>query len=261
MRKIAFDLGAHEGHDIEYYLSKFDTVVAVEANPNLCKKIELKYTDFIIKKRLFVVNKCLTVNENLQKVDFYINRYTSGHSMFTKPTKNANDYDITKINSITLTQLFSEFGVPYFIKIDLEGYDKFILNYLINHNMLPEYLQFENNGVDILNKILDLNYYISYNIVAFYNFEKFYNKENNLTAGPIGADIKSVWLDKNEIIKIYKLLPHNWVDIHCTTKNYNKEANYNYEFYNYTKPPSLILKEIVPHKLKVIIKNFFNIKK
>ena len=37
--KIIYDIGANNGDDIGYYLKKADQVIAVEANPDLSKRI------------------------------------------------------------------------------------------------------------------------------------------------------------------------------------------------------------------------------
>ncbi len=42
-KKIIYDFGANNGDDIPYYLKKAELVVAVEANPSLCQKIEERF--------------------------------------------------------------------------------------------------------------------------------------------------------------------------------------------------------------------------
>jgi hypothetical protein len=39
-KTVIYDFGANNGDDIPYYLKKAELVVAVEANPSLCQKIE-----------------------------------------------------------------------------------------------------------------------------------------------------------------------------------------------------------------------------
>jgi hypothetical protein len=60
MTIIIYDFGANNGDDIPYYLMKADIVVAVEANPALCRSIETRFNNAIRSRQLFVENCVLT---------------------------------------------------------------------------------------------------------------------------------------------------------------------------------------------------------
>ena len=60
MKKIIYDVGAHNGSDIPYYLMKGDTVVAIEANPVLCKGIRQDFASEIQEGRLILENCVVT---------------------------------------------------------------------------------------------------------------------------------------------------------------------------------------------------------
>ena len=141
-------------------------------------------------------------------MSFYVNKYDSGLSRFTPPTLNPQDYQQISVSAISYDELIDLYGYPDFVKIDLEGYDKIILNYMLNKNLWPNYLQFENNGIDLLERIITTNKYDSFNIVSFYNFSKFYDFSQYRNAGPIGIDIKSPWLSGFRILEVYKDIKH-----------------------------------------------------
>ena len=74
MKKIIYDIGSNNGDDIPYYLLKSDLVVAVEANPDLCKLIKGRFKKEIEQEKLVVENCVVTNDFNLKEVSFYIHK-------------------------------------------------------------------------------------------------------------------------------------------------------------------------------------------
>ena len=258
-KKLIFDLGANVGGNIPYYLSKSDKVIALEANPVLCNLIRNKYQKFIQDKSLIIVEACIAIEQNASEVNFFVNKFDSGASSFCPPTSNINDFYSIKVPSVTYESLLKNYGKPDFVKIDLEGYDIAVVNYLIESNNLPDYLQFENLGIETIERIVDLKYYTSFNIVPFYNFSKHYNFSHERNAGPIELDIKSPWLTGNEIIKLYKSLKHSWVDMHLAKENYVTHDQIDLSFYIYKQPLLNNIKLLFPNTLKSKIKSILKI--
>ncbi|SHE64305.1 methyltransferase, FkbM family [Psychroflexus salarius] len=255
---LIFDLGANEGGNLKYYLSKASKVVAVEANPKLCNIIKSNFKDEIDSGKLILVENCLTINYENKPVTFYTNKYETGLGRFTIPDNNLMDYEEIIVKSISYKSLIDQFGHPDFVKIDLEGYDKIILNYLIEKELLPKYLQFENQGLDYLKKIISLGIYKSFNIVSFYNFSKIYNATKLRTAGPFGLDVKSPWISKSKILKLYQSLPHSWIDIHLSNENLIYKDEIDFKFYKYRPSVLTLIKRSIPSKFKSNIKALIN---
>jgi len=63
--KVIYDIGANNGDDIPYYLQKADVVVAVEANPDLCKQLRERFVESIECGRLVVENCVVTARQEL----------------------------------------------------------------------------------------------------------------------------------------------------------------------------------------------------
>lgn len=253
--KLIFDLGANVGGNLEYYLTKADKVVAVEANPILCETIKNNFSEEINSGNLILVEACLTESNENKIVDFYVNKYESGLSSFAKPKIDIHDFVEIQVASITLRNLIDNFGFPDMIKIDLEGYDKVIINYMIQYNLLPNYLQFENQGLDVLSKLVELNIYKSYNIVSFYNYSKVYKNKSAKFAGPIGNDIKSPWLYAKNLLRLYKSIKFTWLDIHLSKDDIVKKDEIDDSYYQYKEPIWIKIKRMIPSTLKSKIKN------
>lgn len=270
--KIIYDLGANNGQNLSYYLSKADKVVAVEANPILSKEIEEIFADEIKGGKLIVVNLCLTIENNIELVSFFIHKFHSVWSTFVVPQKNFQDYEEIKVGIITYQELLEKYGEPYYVKIDLEGFDVLLIKYMIEHNLLPRYFSFENNGIQLLKEILETGIYSRFNIVSFYNFYEIYpdwesqlnSRSGNYmskillkashSAGPMGEDIKSPWLSEEKIIELYMKVPNSWFDIHVSKERISL-SDLSYEFYQEKKNFTIQLKRLLPIGLKKWLKN------
>lgn len=257
---LIYDLGANVGGNLEYYLSKARKVVAVEANPELVSIIKREFSKYINQGRLVVISACLSLTKYQEKVEFFVHKFESGLGRFTTPKFEPENYRSINVESITYGEIVDIYGLPDLVKIDLEGYDKEILAHLIDNQLLPEYLIFENQGAAFLDRILKTGKYDSFNIVPFYNFSKFYYSSKKRTSGPLATDIKSPWLTISAIKDLYNQLPHAWVDIHCTNDVDSKTNDINISFYEHNPTLLLKIKKILPSGLKSFIKSLIGYK-
>jgi FkbM family methyltransferase len=260
--RLAFDLGGNIGGNIEYYLTKFTNVVVVEANKSLCEKMFDEFKDVVECGRLKLVNACV-VSEgggNFNDVAFYVHKFDSALSSFIPPKSTILDYRTVHVPSYTYSQLVEIYGAPDFVKIDLEGLDGMVINDMVSMNLMPRYLQFENQDVETLRRLVNLDFYKSFNIVSFVNFQKIYGIEHIRNAGPIGEDIISPWLRGDNIITLYQsITSYSWFDIHMTSDDYVLRDVIEFApFYKYSRSSfeSLVIsiKMIVPERLKRVLK-------
>jgi len=59
MSELIYDVGMDNGDDSEFYLSKGFRVVAVEADPDLCRAAEERFEPFIRSGQLTIVNRAI----------------------------------------------------------------------------------------------------------------------------------------------------------------------------------------------------------
>lgn len=253
--RVIYDLGAHEGQDIAYYLKSADVVIAVEANPSLCEIMQTKFVNEVLTKKLIIVNKCIVPirDKDNEKVPFYKNRFDSGASRFLKPKVNPKEFEIIYIESTTVEELFKFELEPLYIKIDLEGLDRFILKEIHENKIKPKFLSFENCGKDVLENIIENEFYSHFNIVSFYNYSSIYKKTKTKTAGYFGKDIKSPWLNGESVLKLYDKMPNSWFDIHCTNEAF-ETGNINLAYYEEKVDFLLEIKKLLPFDLKLFVK-------
>jgi FkbM family methyltransferase len=116
---LIFDLGLFDGSDSEFYLRKGFLVVAVEAQPDLCQQARDRFADAIAAGRLAVVERAIWTATD-ERIPFYV------HSGWSSAYRQSAERDggtsgIIEVATITLDALFEQFGVPYYLKCDIEG--------------------------------------------------------------------------------------------------------------------------------------------
>jgi FkbM family methyltransferase len=126
---LCFDVGANLGNRIEPFLRLNAKVIAIEPQKNCCKFLRWKFKDKIV-----LIEKGL--GENEEEKTFYISD-VSTLSSFSEEWINSvlkskrfgtHQWKKTKCIEIkTLDSLIKQYGVPKFIKIDVEGYELEVL--------------------------------------------------------------------------------------------------------------------------------------
>lgn len=122
-RPLMFDLGAHKGLDTGYYLDQGFKVIAVEAHPKIVAKLTVDNTFPMIADQLVVVSAAITPDGN--STPFYeSSKGIDGetHSTFPHRVKGCESAPF-EVAGTTLAQLFVTYGVPEYLKIDIEGAD------------------------------------------------------------------------------------------------------------------------------------------
>lgn len=153
---LIFDVGANEGFKTDLFLRLGARVVAIEPDQTNQSILRERFAKFRLVRRPFViVGKAVSDNNSLETMwidgpGSAVN--TLSHKWAT--TLNANkarhvhahsglDFAQQKtVETTTVDQLMSEYGVPIFIKIDVEGYE---LNVIRGLQRPVPYLSFEVN--------------------------------------------------------------------------------------------------------------------
>src|SRR5271170_215692 len=146
---LIYDLGCHTGQDSDFYLRKGFTVVAVEANPELCDQLKERFGREIAEGRYVLIEKA--VGERFGKVEFFVNTERSiwGATAYNpryrerSSAKVSPNWTKTVVPSIPFSWLTDQFGVPYYLKIDIEGADVLCLEDLMKEEDRPNFISIE----------------------------------------------------------------------------------------------------------------------
>ena len=230
LKKVIYDFGANNGDDLPYYLKKADVVVAVEANPSLCKQIEEKFAAEIESDRLFVEN-CVVVGEgDGAEVYFYLHKRRHVLGQFPEPDASVlGDYDKISLPSQSVMQIVRKHGAPYYIKLDIEGYDEVILKELLRNGTVAPYISAESSSIKVLALLVGLGEYTAFKLVEGSTVgETYRNCPISVgggteqfsfpahSAGPFGEDIPGEWMNADDLFELLAKKGMGWRDIHAT---------------------------------------------
>lgn len=123
---IIFDIGMHRGEDTDFYLKKGFTVVGVEANPALVQECRKRFQPQIENGQLHIVGKAIA--EVAGEISFFVcNKVsvwgTAEKSWMLRNRKVGQESTKIKVQATTLQDLIAEYGLPRYLKIDIEGSD------------------------------------------------------------------------------------------------------------------------------------------
>lgn len=229
-KKVVFDVGLHKGEDTHYYLEKGFNVVAFEANPVLIQYCKKKFSRQIKQGQLTVVEGAVA-DENIMKdhsgtIPFYRNLDDTVWGTVCKDWADRNEHlgtqsEIIDVPVINFSDCLEQFGIPYYMKIDIEGMDLICLKSLRNFKQKPSYISIESEKVHF-NKLLE-----EIELLKELGYDRFKavqqsgiskQKEPKPTSegyqtnytfkqgasGLFGKDLPKNWKDYNQIINTYK---------------------------------------------------------
>lgn len=133
----------NNGDDTAYYLRQGFRVVAVEANPALAEAAGRRFADDIAAGRLTVLNRA--VWDALGPVTFHVNADNDHWSSVDQSWAAREDSRLraVQVETIGLRDLVETFGVPHYIKVDIEGADLVALRQLTQLARRPDYVSVE----------------------------------------------------------------------------------------------------------------------
>lgn len=148
---LVFDIGANEGIRVEAFLRLGAKVIAVEPNQFCVDRIARRQARAISDERLLLKHEAVGAERG--KITFYLSSNESTVTSASLDFISAARSDSLTFEStfsadvITTDDLVGEYGLPAFIKIDVEGMDQDVLRGL-HHR--PRALSFEFNTRPLL---------------------------------------------------------------------------------------------------------------
>lgn len=219
---LVYDIGANHGANIPYYRRQGFRVIAVEANPLLCRALS---SDFADDGWVTVVNACI-VAEATGDVPFYVNRRLDKLSTSIDPTQDQADFDRISVPSVTPAALISQYGKPFYVKIDIEGADAEIVLALGRLQSLIPYVSAEIFSIEVLTRLVFWGYR-EFKIVegAYVHLDRYllpagggkpeFRFAKGECAGPFGEDIPGPWVSADEVFAYLLKFGLGWKDLHA----------------------------------------------
>lgn len=149
----------NNGDDTAYYLHSGFRVVAVEADPTLCASATTRFADAIRDGKLKILN--VAISETAESLQFWICEKHSAWSSFDRSvaSRDGAPHHAITVQGCKFADLLEEHGVPFFLKVDIEGNDWLCIEGLRGKE-LPRYLSIEQSArvLERLDVLRDLGF-------------------------------------------------------------------------------------------------------
>lgn len=150
---LIFDFGLHHGEDSAYYLAKGYRVVAFEADPSSIEFCRRRFHTEVAGGKLRIIEGAITADPAASEVRFYVNRSkpvwsTSNASWVKRNRRWGMRVEEVVAETIDVRSAFLHFGIPHFLKMDIEGVERTILQALQAFGSTPPYLSLESEKKD-----------------------------------------------------------------------------------------------------------------
>lgn len=223
-----YDLGANDGANIPYYLSRASKVVAVEANPGLARCIAERFPREVSSGRLRLIH-CALSDVASGDITFYLHRADSHLSQVDLPAEDRLDeYEPVLVPSRRIVDIINDEGFPLYVKIDLEGHDEFILQQLFHANIFPPFISAECHTTMPFSLMHGCGIYRSFQLLDARRFPLLPTPPLDLsvagagdfrfhegTAGPFGPDIPYPWMNDRQCLMNLAIEGLGWRDLHA----------------------------------------------
>jgi FkbM family methyltransferase len=154
---LVFDVGMNNGDDTAHYLYRGFRVVAIEADPTLVDAGRERFADAIRAGQLELVNAAIGPREEI--AEFWICDEKREWNSFDRSfaARDGLPHHSIPIRCRRFGDLLKQYGVPYYLKIDIEGHDQYCLDDL-NPADLPQYISLELGPFETMLRLQALGY-------------------------------------------------------------------------------------------------------
>jgi FkbM family methyltransferase len=143
---LVYDVGLHRGEDTALYLAQGYRVVAFEANAAHCAHCRERFVGDISAGRLTIVEGAVT-DRVVETVEFYAHPANSEWGTTDRDWADRNGvWDGGKsvsVPAVNFAAWLTQTGVPFFMKVDIEGTGSVCLDSLRDVRDRPAYVSFE----------------------------------------------------------------------------------------------------------------------
>src|SRR5260370_34046799 len=142
MAPLVYDIGLHNGGDTRQYLKEGCRVIAIDANPAMCAAATAEFQTHIDTEYLTVLN--CGVADRTEKLKFWVCDDVTEWSSFDRQiaSRNGAKHHAVEVDCVPIQDIIARFGVPDYMKIDIEGNDKYCLDGL-TQDTSPRYISIE----------------------------------------------------------------------------------------------------------------------
>lgn len=232
-RDLIFDIGLHKGEDTEFYLKKGFRVVAFEADPDLVMFCSNRLKEFVDKKQLVIVAGAIVDRDAIaagqRKVLFYKNNFFSAWGTVSTSWAQRNERlghssTLIEVDVVDFSDIMQQHGVPYYMKIDIEGADMICIQTLSLFRERPDFVSMESDKTSFANIKREIDVFTDLGYVSFQAIEQSSIPHTQVppnpakegahishnfsvgSAGLFGLELSGTWKTRRKIILQYLVI-------------------------------------------------------
>jgi FkbM family methyltransferase len=230
---LIYDVGLHVGEDTDFYLRKGFRVIAFEANPELIAKCTRRFQRYIDDGQLKIVEGAVVGPEALGNgsgtVKFYKNNDLSVWGTVREDWADRNARMgtasvVTEVEAINFVDALKTYGMPYFMKIDIEGCDTVCVQALREFEERPTYISIESDKTSLKNIKREIGLFDELGYTSFQAVEQgsipkhqrppiparegldVEHRFEEGASGLFGRELEPRWKSREEILKHYRAI-------------------------------------------------------
>lgn len=232
-KDIIYDIGMHKGEDTEFYLRKGFRVIGFEADPELARLCRNHLKGFIDQGQLTVVEGAIvnldSIEVGQEKALFDRNDDASDWGTVCADWAERNvrlgtSNSMLEVDVIDLPSIMLQYGIPHYMKIDIEGNDMVCVDALRQFRERPDYVSIESDKTSFahikheIDTLVDLGYNsfqaVQQSAMPHSQSPPYPAREGNYAAqrfeygssGLFGSELGGDWKSKHEILRRYRII-------------------------------------------------------
>ncbi len=161
---LIMDVGMHTGKDTLFYLQKGFRVVAIEANPELVSRNWSQFATYIEQGLLQIMP--LAISDQAGKAIFYLNQQaddwgTLNHNWVERNMRYGYGTETVgiEVETVKFETILAQYGIPYYLKIDIEGSDLLCVQALFHFQSRPKYVSMELTNANFAQMSSELDHF------------------------------------------------------------------------------------------------------
>ena len=212
---LIYDVGIHQGYDAAHYLERGYRVVGIDADPRMISHCTERFAKEVASGKLKLLP--VGIADRAGVLPFYCSEHDDWNSLDPSlATRNGTPAKVIEVECVSFRQILEAHGVPYYLKVDIEGSDIYCIQAL-SRSDLPKYVSCEMSTTDCLCHLRALGY----------SRFKLVNQRTHfmLSSGPFGEETLGPWRTIDDVYYEW-LHPRRGYKERCEFTDPDKEAWY-----------------------------------
>jgi len=145
---LIIDVGMHHGEDATRFIAGGYTVVGVEANPALVESVSARCAAEISDGRLAIVGSAIATDRGTARMGIADMSIWSSldPQMIARNERSGSSYRYIEVPTLPFEDVLAEYGVPHYLKVDIEGYDMLCIRALRHFAERPMFVSLESSA-------------------------------------------------------------------------------------------------------------------